>query len=58
MIARAFNISGGAAVYCTDADQVADYAKPYLAEMSAPGCITRFLDRYFRPTDAIARRRS
>ena len=36
MIARAFNISGeSATVYYLDADQVADYAKPYLAEMSA-----------------------
>ena len=38
MIARAFNISGeSATVYYLDADQVADYAKPYLAEMSARG---------------------
>lgn len=56
MIARAFNISGeSATVYYLDADQVADYAKPYLAEMSALGYITDSSDGYFRPTDAITR---
>lgn len=34
---------------------MADYAKPYLAEMSALGYITDSSDGYFRPTDAITR---
>lgn len=34
---------------------MADYAKPYLAEMSALGYITDSSDGYFRPTDSITR---
>ena len=56
MIARAFNISGeSTTVYYLDADQVAEYARPYLAEMSALGYITDSSDGYFRPTEAITR---
>ena len=56
MIARAFGLeSETTTVYYLDADQVAEYARPYLAEMTARGYISDSSDGYFRPTDAITR---
>ena len=56
MIARAFGLVGETAdVHYLDADQVAEYARSYLAEMSAKGYITDSSDGYFRPTDPITR---
>ena len=56
MIARAFEISGDTdEIHYLDSDQVADYARPYLAEMSARGYITDSSDGYFRPTEPITR---
>ena len=56
MIARAFGLVGETAdVHYLDADQVAEYARSYLAEMSARGYITDSSDGYFRPTDPITR---
>ena len=56
MIARAFALEAETAdIHYLDADQVAEYARPYLAEMSARGYITDSSDGYFRPTDPITR---
>ena len=56
MIARAFGInSETTTIHYLDADQVAEYARPYLAEMSAKGYITDSSDGYFRPTEPITR---
>ena len=56
MIARAFALEAETAdIHYLDADQVAEYARPYLAEMSARGYITDSTDGYFRPTDPITR---
>lgn len=56
MIARAFGITGqSAALTYLDAAQIADYARPYVAEMTARGYINDSADGYFRPTEAITR---
>lgn len=56
MIARAFQIVGGeTALTYTDADQIAGYAQPSVAEMTARGYINDSYDGRFRPTDAITR---
>ena len=57
MIARAFDIQGDAAAALPygDGEQVADYARGAVAEMSARGYITDSWNGDFRPTDAITR---
>lgn len=56
MIARAFGITGqSTALTYLDEDQIADYARPYVAEMTARGYINDSANGYFRPTDAITR---
>lgn len=56
MIARAFGITGqSTALAYLDAAQIADYARPYVAEMTARGYINDSADGYFRPTEAITR---
>ena len=56
MIARAFGITGqSTALTYLDEAQIADYARPYVAEMTARGYINDSANGYFRPTDAITR---
>ena len=56
MIARAFAISGtGADLPYTDADQVAEYAREPVGQMTALGYITDSWDGRFRPAEPITR---
>ena len=56
MIARAFGITGqSTALTYLDEAQIAEYARPYVAEMTARGYINDSADGYFRPTEAITR---
>lgn len=56
MIARSFQIEGDTTTLTyADGDQVADYARGYVAEMTRRGYITDSADGYFRPTDPITR---
>lgn len=56
MVARAFQLegSGGALAYHDEA-QVANYARPFIAELAARGWITDALENNFRPTEALTR---
>ena len=56
MVARAFHIDASVTdLPYTDADRIADYAGPYIAEMTAQGWITDAADGSFRPTDPLTR---
>lgn len=56
MIARAFGItSQTTALTYLDEAQIADYARPYVAEMTARGYINDSANGYFRPAEAITR---
>lgn len=57
MIARAFGITGTTADHLPyqDADQIAEYARIPISQMTALGYITDCADGFFRPTDAITR---
>lgn len=56
MIARAFGITSQTSTLTyLDAAQIADYARPYVAEMTARGYINDSANGYFRPTEAITR---
>ena len=56
MVARAFGITGGETYLpYDDADQIAEYARVPIAEMTARGYITDTRDNCFRPTDPITR---
>ena len=56
MVARAFGITGGETYLpYDDADQIAEYARGPIAEMTARGYITDTRDNCFRPTDPITR---
>lgn len=56
MIARAFQITGAATdLSYSDGDQVAEYARAPLAEMTARGYITDSYSGSFRPGEAITR---
>ena len=56
MIARAFGISGSESYLpYDDADQIAEYARNPIAEMTARGYINDAANGRFRPTDAITR---
>ncbi|MBR5472253.1 MAG: S-layer homology domain-containing protein [Oscillibacter sp.] len=56
MIARAFRIGPELADWpYEDMDQIAEYAKAYVAEMTARGYINDAQDNFFRPTDPITR---
>ena len=56
MVARAFQLGGtdNALAYYDEA-QVAGYARPYIAELTARGWITDATDNSFRPTEALTR---
>ncbi len=56
MIARAFAIQPAeTALPYADADQIAEYARNYVAEMTARGYLTDCSDGVFRPASAITR---
>lgn len=56
MIARAFRIGPEMADWpYEDMDQIAEYAKAYVAEMTARGYINDAQDNFFRPTAPITR---
>lgn len=56
MIARAFGITSQTSTLTyLDEAQIADYARPYVAEMTARGYINDSANGYFRPTEAITR---
>ena len=56
MVARAFQLGGAdAALPYHDEAQVAGYARPYIAELTARGWITDALDNSFRPTEPLTR---
>ena len=56
MIARAFRIEAETAdLPYADADRVAEYARPAVAEMTARGYLNDVRDGNFRPTDPITR---
>ena len=56
MVARAFQLGGAdAALPYHDEAQVANYARPYLAELNGRGWITDALDNRFRPTEPLTR---
>jgi len=56
MIARAFAIQPAeTALPYSDADQIAEYARNYVAEMTAKGYLTDSADGNFRPAAAITR---
>ncbi|MEY8389124.1 S-layer homology domain-containing protein [Oscillospiraceae bacterium 38-13] len=56
MVARAFQLGGtGDALSYHDEAQVANYARPYIAELTARGWITDALDNSFRPTEPLTR---
>lgn len=56
MVARAFQLGGtdNTLTYLDEA-QIASYARPYIAELTARGWITDALDNRFRPTEALTR---
>lgn len=56
MVARAFQLGGtdNALTYHDEA-QVANYARPYIAELTARGWITDAVENSFRPTEALTR---
>ncbi len=56
MVARAFQLGGadGALTYHDEA-QVASYARPYIAELTARGWITDAVEGSFRPTESLTR---
>lgn len=56
MVARAFQLGGtDAALTYHDEAQVAGYARPYIAELTARGWITDALEGSFRPTEPLTR---
>ena len=57
MIARAFGLTGTSTEHLNyqDADQIAEYARGPISEMTARGYITDCADGFFRPADAITR---
>lgn len=56
MIGRAFDLTVELAGWpFEDADQIAEYARGYVAEMTARGYVDDVVDGYFRPTDPITR---
>ena len=56
MIARAFHIEAETtSLHYTDADKIAEYARPAVAEMTARGFVNDSMDGSFRPSDPITR---
>ena len=56
MVARAFQLGGSSdALAYHDEAQVANYARPYIAELTARGWITDALEGSFRPTESLTR---
>ncbi len=56
MVARAFQLGGAdTPLYYNDEAQVADYARPYIAEMTARNWITDAVDNDLRPTAPMTR---
>ena len=56
MVSRAFQLGGSdAPLAYLDEEQVANYARPYIAELTARGWITDALENHFRPTDPLTR---
>ncbi len=56
MVSRAFQLGGGdGALPYHDEAQVANYARPYIAELTARGWITDAVDNSFRPTEPLTR---
>ena len=56
MIARAFHIEAETtSLHYTDADRIAEYARPAVAEMTARGFVNDSMDGSFRPADPITR---
>lgn len=56
MVARAFQLGGSDnALPYQDEAQVAGYARPYIAELTARGWITDAVDSHFRPTEPLTR---
>ncbi len=56
MVARAFQLGGAdSALAYHDEAQVAGYARPYIAELTARGWITDAVENSFRPTEPLTR---
>lgn len=56
MVARAFQLGGAdSALTYHDEAQIAGYARPYIAELTARGWITGVLENSFRPTEPLTR---
>lgn len=56
MVARAFRLNGAeAALPYYDEAQLANYARPYIADLTARGWITDAVDNLFRPTEPLTR---
>lgn len=56
MVARAFRLNGAdSALPYYDEAQLANYARPYIAELTARGWITDALDNHYRPTESLTR---
>ena len=56
MVARAFQLGGSdAALPYLDEAQVASYARPYIADLTARGWITDAVEGSFRPTEPLTR---
>lgn len=56
MVARAFRLDGAdSALSYHDEAQVANYARPYIAELTDRGWITDAVDGSFRPTEPLTR---
>ena len=56
MVARAFHIDAETTtIPYSDAEQIAGYARSYIAEMSARGWFSEIQDGNFRPTDPLTR---
>lgn len=55
MIARAFGIAGGGDLPYADGDQIAEYAREAVGQMTALGYITDSWDGSFRPAEPITR---
>ncbi len=56
MVARAFQLGGNdTALSYHDETQVANYARPYIAELTARGWITDAMDNSFRPAEPLTR---
>lgn len=56
MVSRAFRLDGAdSALPYYDEAQLANYARPYIAELAARGWVTDALDNLFRPTEPLTR---